>query len=330
MSSILITGGAGYIGSHMIWLLHEAGHHVVIIDDLSSGNRTSIPEDIPFFEGSFGDKKLLRRIFNQYNIDIVFHFAAYIDVGESVIHPARYYQNNVGATLNLLDVMCAHNISNLIFSSSAAVYGEPLYTPVDIHHPTNPVNAYGRTKLMIEEILKDYEQAYSLRSISFRYFNASGADPLARTGERHKRESHLIPIILQVASGKRSHIDIYGEDYPTPDGTCIRDYIHVFDICHAHLLGMSWLRKGGAGRIYNLGNGTGFSVQKVIETSRSITNAPIPTIVRPRRPGDPAILIANAHRFQQDFGWTPQFGNLNQILNHAWTWEQQHTKGQSS
>lgn len=329
MSSILITGGAGYIGSHMTWLLNEAGHHVVVIDDLSSGNRNSIPPHLPFFEGSIRDKELLHHIFTAYKIDIVFHFAAYIDVGESVLHPSRYYQNNVGATLDLLDAMCAHNIKKLIFSSSAAVYGEPLYTPVDIHHPTNPVNAYGRTKLMMEEILKDYQKAYQLQSISFRYFNASGADPLSRTGEWHERESHLIPIILQVASGKRSHIEIYGQDYPTPDGTCIRDFIHVIDICRAHLLGMRWLREDGESKIYNLGNGTGFSVQTVINTSRTITQAPIPTVVRPRRAGDPAILIANAHRFRSDFGWSPQFGHLAQILNHAWQWEQRNTKGQT-
>jgi UDP-glucose 4-epimerase len=328
MSSILIAGGAGYIGSHMAWQIFEAGHHVVILDDLSSGHQEVLPPQVPFFLGSIADHTILTKIFEQYNIDVVFHFAAFIDVGESVQNPARYYQNNVGATLNLLDSMCAHGIKKIIFSSSAAVYGEPEYTPVDIHHPTSPVNAYGRTKLMVEQILQDYDKAYNLRSISFRYFNASGADPLARTGELHRQESHLIPMVLQVASGKRSHIEIYGQDYPTPDGTCIRDFVHVFDLCRAHLFALKWLREGGTSKTYNLGSGTGFSVQKVIETSRSITQAHIPSIIRPRRPGDPAILVANSHQIKHDFGWTPHFDQLTEILRHAWTWEQQNVIAQ--
>ncbi len=328
MASILIAGGAGYIGSHMTWQLIEAGHHIVILDDLSTGNRDVLPMHIPFIQGSIADKEVLSYIFQKYNIDIVFHFAAYIDVGESVGNPAKYYQNNVAATLTLLDSMCTHNIKSILFSSSAAVYGEPEYTPVDIHHPTNPVNAYGRTKLMVEQILKDYDAAYGLRSISFRYFNASGADPQARTGELHRQESHLIPIVLQVAAGKRSHIEIYGTDYPTPDGTCIRYFVHVSDICSAHFTALQWLREGGSSKTYNIGSGTGFSVKHVIDTSKHITCSPIPTIISPRRPGDPAVLVANSNQIHKDFGWKPQFAELTQILTHAWNWERRNNHPQ--
>lgn len=326
MSAVLVAGGAGYIGSHMTWMLIEAGHKVVVLDNLSTGNKNSIPPQIPFFHGDICDTALLDYIFSQFSIDIVFHFAACIDVGESVSNPSLYYQNNVVATLHLLDSMCAHNIKKIIFSSSAAVYGEPQYTPVDIHHPTLPVNAYGRTKLMAEQILKDYDKAYQMHYFCFRYFNASGADPLSRTGEHHKSESHLIPRILQVASGLRRHIEIYGEDYPTPDGTCIRDFIHVYDLCRAHLFALHWLRENTESKIYNLGSDIGFSVQQVIAESRNITQRQIPALVRSRREGDPAILVANSKPFQQDFGWKPQFPKLTDILTHAWHWEQLRSK----
>jgi UDP-glucose 4-epimerase len=251
------------------------------------------------------------------------HFASYIQVGESVREPARYYRNNVTHTLNLLDAMLAHKVGCFIFSSSAAIFGEPRQVPIDEDHPRHPINPYGRTKWMVEQILSDYDRAYGLRSICLRYFNAAGADPDGRIGERHDPETHLIPLVLQAASGRRPEVTVFGTDYPTPDGTCIRDYIHVEDLCRVHLLALEALWQGGASCAYNLGNGSGFSVQQVIDTARQVTGRKIPMVYGPRRDGDPARLIADSARAVRELEWQPQYADLATIVSHAWRWERQ-------
>jgi UDP-glucose 4-epimerase len=320
MAKILVTGGAGYIGSHMTDLLLKHGHQPLVFDNLQTGFRDAVL-DAKLVVGDLADEKALAALFAKEQFDAVMHFAAFIQVGESVSNPALYYQNNVVNTLNLLVAMLEHDVKNFIFSSSAAVYGEPKYTPIDEEHPKNPLNPYGYTKFMVEQVLQDYTQAYNLRSISLRYFNAAGADPDGRLGERHNPESHLIPLVLQAASGRRNAISVYGEDYPTKDGTCIRDYIHIVDLCQAHLLALNKLLNGGATSAYNLGNGNGFSILEVIETAKAITNKPIKTIKAERRAGDPAVLVADAAKAKKELGWQPKFSELSTIIEHAWRWE---------
>ncbi len=313
--SILVVGGAGFIGSHMVLALQEAGYQPIVLDNLSKGHRDAV--DCEFVQGDMADKTLLDAIFKKYPITAVMHFGSFIEVAESVRDPARYYQNNVAATLNLLDVMLAHDIRQFIFSSSAAVYGEPRYTPIDEAHPIAPINPYGRTKWMVEEIIKDYAAANHLQYALLRYFNAAGADPRGRLRERHDPESHLIPLILQVAEGKRDKMVIYGQDYPTPDGTCVRDYVHVSDLCSAHLLALQQCFQGKSG-IYNLGTGQGHSVQSVIDTAARITGRPIPLIYSERRPGDPAVLVANAQLATQVLDWKVNYPDIATIIEHAW------------
>lgn len=320
MAKILITGGAGYIGSHMTDLLRQRGHQVVVFDNLQNGFRDAVL-DAKLVVGDLGDEKALERLFTEEQFEAVMHFASFIQVGESVSNPARYYQNNVVNTLNLLATMLKHKVKIIIFSSSAAVYGEPKYTPIDETHPKNPLNPYGRSKFIVEQILPDYDKAYGLRSISLRYFNAAGADPKGRLGERHDPESHLIPLVLQAASGRRDAITVYGEDYPTKDGTCIRDYIHIVDLCEAHLLALNKLLNGGNTNVYNLGNGNGFSILEVIETAKTITNKAIKIIKSSRRAGDPAVLVADATKAKKELGWQPKFPELSTIIEHAWQWE---------
>ncbi len=255
------------------------------------------------------------------------HFASFIQVGESVQKPAMYYQNNVSNTLHLLDVMRAAGVQHFIFSSTAATFGEPLYSPIDERHPRAPINHYGRSKLMIEQVLEDYDRAYGLKSVCLRYFNAAGADPQGELGERHDPETHLIPLVLQAASGRRPSIAVFGRDYDTPDGTCIRDYIHINDLCEAHWLGLQSLMQGGGSQRYNLGNGNGFSVQEVIDAARRVTGQPITVIDAPRRDGDPARLVADATLARQQLGWTPQFPALDTLVAHAWGWEQKVAAG---
>jgi UDP-glucose 4-epimerase len=317
---ILIVGGAGYIGSHMTKYMRRFGYSVIVLDDLSMGHRTAV-KDAEFVQGSVHDTELLNALFAKYPIAAVMHFASFIQVGESVIDPNKYYCNNVAGTLNLLNAMLSAKIKYFIFSSTAAVYGDPLYTPIDENHPIQPVNPYGRSKWMIEQILQDYAQSYDFRFTALRYFNAAGADPEGELGECHEPETHLIPLILQAAMGKRSSIAIYGNDYSTLDGTCIRDYIHVEDLCAAHFLALQSLCGGASSTVYNLGTGHGYSVREVIEAVHRVTGIKVPTIDEQRRAGDPAILVANASRAQKELAWFPTYSDLETLIRNAWLFE---------
>lgn len=317
--NVLVVGGAGYIGSHMVKRLGQLGCQVTTLDDLSSGHRDAVLSG-DFVQGSIADADLLDRLLAQ-GFDAVMHFASFIQVGESVQQPAKYYQNNVVNTLNLLDAMRAHGVSRFIFSSTAATFGEPQYSPIDEQHPQQPINPYGRTKLMVEQVLPDYDRAYGLKSVCLRYFNAAGADPEGQLGERHEPETHLIPLVLQAASGRRPHISVFGRDYDTPDGTCIRDYVHIADLCEAHWLALQSLMHGGPGQAYNLGNGNGFSVQEVIDTAEAVTGRKIQVMNAPRREGDPAHLVADSTLVRNALGWQPQYADLATIIEHAWKWE---------
>ena len=316
---VLVVGGAGYIGSHMVKMLGQMQAQVTTLDDLSSGHRDAVLCG-EFIQGHCGDRALLDRVLSQ-GFDAVMHFASFIQVGESVQHPDKYYANNLVHTLTLLDAMRAHGVNKFIFSSTAATFGEPLRTPIDEQHPQNPINPYGRSKWMVEQVLADYERAYGFASVSLRYFNAAGADPEGQLGERHEPETHLIPLVLQAASGRRPHISVFGRDYDTPDGTCIRDYIHIQDLCSAHRLGLQSLMKGGGRQAYNLGNGTGFSVQAVLDAAKRVTGRTIPVVEAPRRAGDPARLVADSRLAREKLGWQPQYADLDTIIEHAWKWE---------
>lgn len=318
---ILVVGGAGYIGSHMAKWLVRQNCRVTTLDDFSTG----FAEAVRFGElvtGSIADAAVLDNLFTSQQFDAVMHFASFIQVGESVKEPAKYYRNNFANTQNLLDAMVRHGVRRFIFSSTAAVFGEPLYSPIDEQHILNPINPYGRSKLMVEQMLEDYDSAYGLKSFALRYFNAAGADPEGELGERHEPETHLIPLVLQAASGRRGAITVFGTDYDTPDGTCIRDYIHIQDLCAAHWLGLQQLMQGAPSARYNLGNGNGFSVREVIDTAERITHRSIPVIYGARRPGDPARLVADAMFARQMLGWQPQYADLKTIIQHAWGWEQ--------
>lgn len=323
--NILVIGGAGYIGSHMVKLLGLMGCEVTTLDNLSSGHRDAVLFG-SFAEGDLADRALLAQLLQSGCYDAVMHFASFIQVGESVKDPAKYYENNVSNTLNLLDAMRTADVKRFIFSSTAATFGAPQYTPIDEVHPQNPINPYGRSKLMIEQVLGDYDRAYGFKSVCLRYFNAAGADPDGELGERHEPETHLIPLVLQAASGRRAHIEVFGRNYDTPDGTCIRDYIHINDLCTAHWLGLQSLMKGGGSQRYNLGNGNGFSVQEVIDTANRVTGRPVTVRDAPRRDGDPARLVADATLARQQLGWQPQFADLETMVRHAWVWEQSHAK----
>ena len=321
--TILVTGGAGYIGSHAVKALQQAGYQVLILDNLVYGH-----EDIAallgaeLIVGDTNDRQLLDQLFSDRHISAVMHFAAYAYVGESVSQPDKYYRNNVMGTLSLLEAMVAANIKTFVFSSTCASYGVPTQIPITEDHPQAPINPYGATKLMVERILQDFDVAYGLKSVIFRYFNAAGADPDGLIGEDHNPETHLIPLILQTALGKREHITVYGSDYPTADGTCIRDYIHVTDLADAHVLGLQYLLNGNSSEIFNLGNGNGFSVQEVIDAAKTITGKPIKVIMGDRRAGDPPALVGSSDKARQILGWKPQYAGLNLILQHAWQWHQ--------
>lgn len=316
---ILVIGGAGYIGSHMVKMLGQKGCSVTTLDDLSSGYRDAVLYG-DFIQGSFGDRELLDVVLAS-GFDLVMHFASLIQVGESVQRPSEYYRNNLTYTLGLLDAMRTHNVSKFIFSSSAAIFGEPLYTPIDERHPQLPINPYGRTKFMVEQALADYDSAYGFRSVCLRYFNAAGADPEGLLGERHNPETHLIPLALKAASGRQPSISVFGREYGTPDGTCIRDYIHVNDLCSAHWLAILSLMKGSNSQAYNLGNGNGFSVQEVIDTAEQVTGCKITVLEGSSRVGDPARLVANSRMARENLGWQPQYSDLAIIIQHAWKWE---------
>jgi UDP-glucose 4-epimerase len=320
---ILVVGGAGYIGSHMVKMLLSAGYSVVVLDSLVCGYRDAVLGG-EFVQGDLADGALLDSLFREHHIDGVMHFASFIQVGESVLNPAKYYRNNVTNTQNLLDAMLTHGVNKLIFSSTAAIFGEPCYTPIDETHPKQAINPYGHSKLMVEQMLADYDRAYGIKFVCLRYFNAAGADPERQIGERHEPETHLIPLVLQAASGRRPSISIYGRDYDTADGTCVRDYIHVTDLCQAHLKAFERLENGGVSAAYNLGNGNGFSVQQVIDVARKITGRTINVIDAPKRNGDPVILVADASLAKNELGWKPAFANLETIIEHAWAWEINH------
>jgi UDP-glucose 4-epimerase len=323
MTNILVVGGAGYIGSHMTRKLLRNGYEVVVLDNLSSGFADAVT-DAPLVIGSISDEKLLKSLLKDNKFSAVMHFASSISVGESVTNPAKYYSNNVFATFSLLESIRANGINKFIFSSSAAVYGKPAYLPIDEKHPLCPISPYGRTKLIIEELLKDYDKAYGLKYTCLRYFNAAGADAEGSIGERHDPETHLIPLVLQVLSGRRENFALYGDDYDTPDGTCIRDYVHVDDLCEAHLLALKKLLNGSSSAIYNLGYGTGYSVNKVIDSCKKITGRQMKILKKGRREGDPPSLVADATAARSELNWNPVFDNLDKIIEHAWAWEKKY------
>ena len=322
--NILVVGGAGYIGSHMVKRLHREGCAVTTLDNLSTGHADAVRYGA-LVQADLADPQAISAVLAR-GFDAVMHFASFIQVGESVQHPDKYYQNNVINTLNLLNAMRTAGVLRFIFSSTAATFGEPQYTPIDEHHPQMPINPYGRSKYFIEQVLRDYDHAYGMRSVSLRYFNAAGADPDGQLGERHDPETHLIPLVLQAASGRRPAITVFGRDYDTPDGTCIRDYVHVDDICSAHWLALKHLLRAGSTSAFNLGNGNGFSVQEVIHAAEQVTGRNVPVNDGARRAGDPARLIADSARARSELGWTPQYADLHTIIRHAWTWEQSITK----
>lgn len=326
MKNILIVGGAGYIGAYMCKYLAKNGYHPIVLDNLVCGHRQAVKWG-PFIAGQMADTKLLDQIFKEHPIAAVMHFAAFCYVGESVEYPGKYYQNNVAATITLLEEMLKKNIKNFIFSSSCAVYGEPVEIPITEQHPYNPINPYGRSKLMVEQILQDFRAAYGLEYAALRYFNAAGADPEGEIGEEHNPETHLIPLVLKTALGQRETINVFGDDYATKDGTCIRDYIHIDDLAQAHLLALDRLLNGLPGGRYNLGNGDGYSVKEVIEVARKITRKQIPAKIVQRRPGDPAVLIGSSEKAFKELGWKPQFADLDAIVETAWQWHKTHPNG---
>jgi UDP-glucose 4-epimerase len=319
--TVLVTGGAGYIGSHTVRRLARNGYRVAVLDNLSKGHRWAVPEDVPLIVGDIADTAQVAMTIRQFHVRSIVHFAASSLVGESMIEPRAYYANNVTGTLHLLDAMGATGVDRIVFSSSAAVYGEPASVPMDEDSTLAPTNVYGRTKLVIEGILHDYAVAYGLRSVSLRYFNAAGADPDGGIGEDHDPETHLIPLVLQAAAGRRSSVSVFGSDYPTPDGTCVRDYVHVNDLADAHVLALESLERQTEAT-YNLGNGEGFSVRQIIETAQRIVGHDIPILEEDRRAGDPAVLVAGNLLARRELGWAPQLADLEAIVRTAWNWEQ--------
>ena len=320
MKNILVIGGAGYIGSHTVKMLAAKGYNPVVFDNLSKGHREAVANH-PFELGDLGDKARLTEVFKKYAIDGVMHFAAFIEVGESVKEPSKYYHNNVAQVLNLLDAMVENNVKYFVFSSTAATFGEPVRDKIDENHPQNPINPYGNTKLMVEKMLADFDTAYGLKSTALRYFNASGADDSGEIGESHSPETHLIPLVLQAAAGKRPCIKVFGTDYSTPDGTCVRDYVHVNDLAHAHILALEKMMKDNQSERFNLGSGSGFSVAELIKTAKQITGIDFKVETAPRRAGDPAVLVADSAKAQHVLGWKPTY-NLQRIIQTAWNWEQ--------
>lgn len=317
--SILVCGGAGYIGSHINKLLAQKGYDTIVYDNLIYGHREAVKWG-KFVKADLCDRAVLDRVFSENKIDAVFHFAAFAYVGESVTEPAKYYFNNVCNTLNLLEAMRDHGCNKIIFSSTCATYGIPEKLPITEDMPQNPINPYGATKLMVERIFKDYNTAYGLKYVALRYFNAAGADPDCEIGENHDPETHIIPLVLDAAYGKRPDIQVFGSDYPTRDGTCIRDYIHVNDLADAHLLALDYLNKGGESGFFNLGNENGTSVLEVIDSVKRITGKDFKVSLAPRRPGDPPILVGSSKRAQEILGWKPKFADIDTITKHAAEW----------
>lgn len=320
MKNILVIGGAGYIGSHMVRMLAKQGYNPVVFDNLSKGHREAVA-NYPFELGDLGDKARLTEVFKKYGIEAVMHFAAFAEVGESVKEPSKYYHNNVAKVLDLLDALVENDIKYFVFSSTAATFGEPIRPKIDESHPQNPINPYGNTKLMVEKILADFDTAYGLKATALRYFNASGADDSGEIGESHNPETHLIPIVLQAAAGKRASIKMFGTDYPTPDGTCVRDYVHVNDLARAHILALEKMFKDNVSERFNLGSGNGFSVAEIVKEAKRITGIDFTVEKAPRRDGDPAVLVADSAKAERILGWKPQY-NLTHIIETAWNWEQ--------
>lgn len=325
---ILVLGGTGYIGSHTVYALKEAGHAVVIIDNLETGHREAVHPEATFYEGDLRDRAFVDRVLEcEEGIDAVIHFAANSLVGESMTNPLKYYDNNLCGTKTMLESLVAHGIDKIVFSSTAATYGMPERIPILESDKTEPINPYGETKLSMEKMFKWVGKAHGLRFVSLRYFNAAGAHVSGEIGEAHNPESHLIPLILQVPNGKRDHISIFGTDYDTKDGSCVRDYIHVTDLAQAHILAVQYLMDGGKSDIFNLGNGVGFTVKEVIETARKVTGLPIKAVCEVRRAGDPDVLIASSEKARKVLGWKPQFADLEIIIATAWKWHSTHPDG---
>ncbi|WP_178337619.1 UDP-glucose 4-epimerase GalE [Candidatus Avelusimicrobium facis] len=320
MKNILVVGGAGYIGSHVVKMLAVQGYNPVVYDNLSKGHREAV-QGHPFELGDLGDKARLAEVFKKYAIEAVMHFAAFIEVGESVQDPSKYYHNNVAKVLNLLDAMHENAVHYFVFSSTAATFGEPVHPKIDENHPQKPINPYGNTKLMVEKMLEDFDTAYGLKSVALRYFNASGADDSGEIGESHTPETHLIPLVLQAAAGKRPCIRVFGTDYPTPDGTCVRDYVHVNDLARAHILALEKMTQENQSLRYNLGSGNGQSVAELIARAKEVTGVDFKVEYKGRRAGDPAVLVADSAKAARELGWKPQY-DLKQIIQTAWNWEQ--------
>lgn len=325
--TVLVLGGAGYIGSHTVYELIDQGQEVVIVDNLETGHKEAVHPRARFYQGDIRNREFIDSVFEKEKIDAVIHFAANSLVGESMTNPLKYYDNNLCGTKVLLESMVAHDIKKIVFSSTAATYGEPERVPIVETDRTEPTNTYGETKLSMEKMFKWVDKAHGLRFVSLRYFNACGAHISGNIGEAHNPESHLIPLILQVPNGKREAISIYGDDYDTKDGTCIRDYIHVTDLASAHILAVKYLMDGRESNIFNLGNGVGFTVNEVIEAARKVTNAPIPAVVSPRRAGDPAQLIASSEKAKTVLGWKPEYEDIEEIIATAWKWHRTHPDG---
>jgi UDP-glucose 4-epimerase len=324
---VLVTGGAGYIGGVVVAQLLQRAYDVVVLDDLSNGCRAAVPEGARLAVGDVGDRAALDRLFREYSFDAVMHFAAFIEAGESMKFPAKYFRNNTANALTLLDAVTTHQVPRFVFSSTAALYGTPERTPIEETDTLRPTNTYGETKLLVERMLEWFNRIHGLRYACLRYFNAAGA--AGAQGEDHHPESHLIPLTLQVALGQRKELSIYGTDYPTADGTCVRDYVHVSDLASAHVLVLQALKEKDK-LIYNLGNGHGFSVREVIETARRVTGQAIPALETQRRPGDPAVLVASAEKIKKELGWQPEYASLEAIVRSAWDWRRAHPAGYSS
>ncbi len=325
---VLVTGGAGYIGSQMVRQLVEKKIDVVVADSLENGHRAAIPPAVPLLVGNVGDENFLRDIFARFRFDAVMHFAGYIEMKESMENPAKYFRNNAAYTNQLLDAMVKANVTRFVFSSSAGVYGDPIQVPIPETHPTQPTNPYGESKLMVEKMLRWFDTVFGVRSISLRYFNASGATLDGAFGEAHPNESHIIPLALRAALA-RQPFKIFGGDYPTRDGTCIRDYVHVIDLCDAHLLALDALMQGHATSAYNVGIGRGYSNREIVDAARRISGIEFPVEIAPRRPGDASESVADSARLRREFGWTPHYSDLEMIIGSAWRWHKTHPNGYS-
>ena len=326
MKTILVLGGAGYIGSHTVYELIDNGYDVVVADNLETGFRAAVHPKARFYQGDIRNKEFCDHVFSSEKIDAVIHFAANSQVGESMVNPLKYYDNNLGGTRTMLQSMIEHGVKYIVFSSTAATYGEPERVPILETDPTHPTNCYGDTKLAMERMFYWASVAHGIHFVALRYFNAAGSDTEAGIGEDHNPESHLIPLVMKTALGQRDHIGIFGEDYPTPDGTCVRDYIHVKDLAEAHLLALEYLERGGSSDVFNLGNGAGYSVREIIDTARRVTGRPIPVKAEPRRSGDPSVLIASNKKAAEVLGWKPS-RSLEQIVADAWAWHSGHPNG---